>query len=103
ACIAPETAAALGVATGDVVALTTETGKLELPAFIQAGQQRRTISVSVGCGRSAAGKAGDGVGANVFPLARVENGVRRYSARVTVAQAGRRGARGAAAPHSHAR
>ncbi|HXU03575.1 MAG TPA: molybdopterin dinucleotide binding domain-containing protein, partial [Polyangia bacterium] len=90
ACIAPATAAALGVATGDVVSLTTETGKLELPAFVQAGQQRRTISVAVGHGRWAAGKAGDGIGANVFPLARVENGMRRYSARVAIAKAGRR-------------
>jgi len=90
ACVAPETAAALGVATGDVVSLTTEIGKLELPAFVQAGQQRRTISVAVGYGRWAAGKAGDGVGANVFPLARVENGARRYWARVAIAKTGRR-------------
>ena len=90
ASIAPATAAALGVATGDVVTLTTETGKLELPAFVQPGQDRRTISVAVGYGRWAAGKAGDGIGANVYPLARVENGVRRYAARVNVAKAGRR-------------
>jgi molybdopterin-containing oxidoreductase family iron-sulfur binding subunit len=90
AAIAPATAAALGVETGDVVTLTTETGKLELPAFVQPGQQRRTISVAVGFGRWAAGKAGDGIGVNAFPLARVENGVRRYSARVTLAKVGRR-------------
>jgi molybdopterin-containing oxidoreductase family iron-sulfur binding subunit len=90
ACMAPAAAAALGVETGDVVSLTTETGKLELPAFVQPGQHRRTISVALGYGRWAAGKAGDGVGANAFPLARVENGVRRTSARVTVATTGRR-------------
>jgi molybdopterin-containing oxidoreductase family iron-sulfur binding subunit len=73
----PQTAAALGVEDGDVVSLTTETGKLELPAFVQPGQERRTISVALGYGRWAAGKAGDGVGANAFALARVENGVRR--------------------------
>ena len=92
ASVAPATAAALGVATGDVVALTSETGRLELPVFVQPGQQRRTISVAVGYGRWAAGKAGDGVGGNVFPLARVENGARRYSAR------GRRSRRRAGAP-----
>ena len=90
ASVAPATAAALGIATGDVVALTSETGRLELPAFVQPGQQRRTISVAVGYGRWAAGKAADGVGGNVFPLARVENGARRYSARVTIAKTGRR-------------
>jgi molybdopterin-containing oxidoreductase family iron-sulfur binding subunit len=90
ACMAPATAAALGVGNGDVVTLTTETGKLELPAFLQPGQERRTISVAIGYGRWAAGKAGDGVGGNVYPLARVEKGVRRHSARVNVAKAGRR-------------
>jgi len=90
ASIAPVTATALGVSTGDVVTLTTETGKLELPAFIQPGQHRHTISVAVGYGRWAAGKAGDGVGGNAFPLARVANGLRTTSARVTVTRTGRR-------------
>jgi len=90
ACIAPSTAAALGIATGDVVALTTETGKLELPAFVQPAQDRRTISVAVGYGRWAAGKAADGLGGNVYPLARVERGLRRSSAHATIAKTGRR-------------
>ncbi|HMF43174.1 MAG TPA: 4Fe-4S dicluster domain-containing protein [Polyangia bacterium] len=90
ACIAPATAAAQGITTGDVVTLTTEVGKLELPAFVQPGQERRTISVAIGYGRWAAGKAGDGVGGNVFPLVRVENGLRRASAPVTLSKTGRR-------------
>jgi molybdopterin-containing oxidoreductase family iron-sulfur binding subunit len=90
ACLAPATAAALGIATGDLVSLTTETGKLELPAFLQPGQERRTISVAVGYGRWAAGKAGDGIGANVYPLVRVDKGARRYSAPVNIAKTGRR-------------
>jgi len=90
ASIAPATAAALGIETGDVVTLTTETGKLELPAFVQQSQERRTISVAMGYGRWAAGKAGDGVGGNVFPLVRVESGFRRASARVTLSKTGRR-------------
>jgi molybdopterin-containing oxidoreductase family iron-sulfur binding subunit len=89
ASIAPSTAAALGISTGDVVTLTTETGKLDLPAFVQPGQHRHTISVAVGYGRWAAGKAADGVGANAFPLARIESGLRRYSARVAIAKTGR--------------
>jgi len=90
ACIAPATAAALGVRAGDVVTLTTETGKLELPAFLQPGQEKRTISVAVGYGRWAAGKAGDGVGGNVYPLVRVGGGMRRSWAKVTIAATGRR-------------
>ena len=93
ASVAPATAAALGVATGDVVTLTSETGQPGAARrSSRPGQQRRTISVAVGYGRWAAGKAADGVGGNVFPLARVENGARRYSAR------GRRSRRRAGAP-----
>ena len=50
------------------------------PRSSSRARSARTISVAVGYGRWAAGKAGDGVGVNVFPLARVENGARRYSA-----------------------
>jgi molybdopterin-containing oxidoreductase family iron-sulfur binding subunit len=88
--LSPTAAAALGVRNGDIVSLTTPGGSLELPAFVQPGQERRTISVAVGYGRWAAGKAGDGIGANAYPLARVENGFRRYSTRVTVTATGRR-------------
>jgi len=88
--VSPATAAALGVATGDVVSLTTAAGRVELPAFVQPGQERRTISVAVGYGRSAVGKAGDGVGANAYPLAAVEHGVRRFSGRINVEKTGRR-------------
>src|SRR5205823_4496495 len=58
--------------------------------FVQPGQERRTISVAVGYGRWAAGKAGDGVGGNVTPLVRVGGGMRGNWARVTIAATGRR-------------
>ncbi len=88
--IAPAAATALGVTSGDVVSLTTEAGKLEAPVFVQAGQHPGTISLAVGYGRWAAGKAGNGVGVNAYPLAPVTGGVRRFSAAVTVAKTGRR-------------
>jgi len=90
AAMAATTAAALGVKTGDVVSLATENGKLELPVFVQPGQEARTISVALGYGRWAAGKAGDGVGGNGFALARAMAGVRRLSGAVAVAATGRR-------------
>jgi molybdopterin-containing oxidoreductase family iron-sulfur binding subunit len=88
--IAPATAAALGLESGDVVALATGAGKLEAPVFVQAGQHRGTISLAVGYGRWAAGKAGNGVGVNAYPLAPVTGAVRGFSAAVGISKLGRR-------------
>ena len=51
---------------------------LELPVFVQPGQATGTISVALGYGRQVAGKVGDGLGKNVFPLVKTENGSRKY-------------------------
>jgi molybdopterin-containing oxidoreductase family iron-sulfur binding subunit len=92
AAVAPATAAALGVADGDVISLRTETGEASLPVLIQPGQDKHTISVPVGYGRTASGRAGDGVGTNVYPLAGIaaQGARRRRAARVTIAKTGRR-------------
>ena len=50
---------------------------IELPVIIQPGQASETISVAVGYGRKIAGKVGDGVGKNMFPLAAIENGAKK--------------------------
>jgi molybdopterin-containing oxidoreductase family iron-sulfur binding subunit len=69
AAVSPSLAARLGVADGDVVALeATGAARVELPALVQPGQAPDTVSVAVGYGRTAAGKAGLAVGANAFPL-----------------------------------
>ncbi|HEV8490618.1 MAG TPA: TAT-variant-translocated molybdopterin oxidoreductase, partial [Candidatus Angelobacter sp.] len=57
AAIAPGTAKNLGVDQGDVIRLKAGTRQLELPAFIQPGQERRTISVALGHGRQQVGRA----------------------------------------------
>jgi molybdopterin-containing oxidoreductase family iron-sulfur binding subunit len=88
--IAPVTATALGLATGDVVSLATAAGTLEAPVFVQAGQHPQTISLAVGYGRTAAGKAGNGVGVNAYPLMPIVGGVRRVSAIATVGKVDRR-------------
>jgi molybdopterin-containing oxidoreductase family iron-sulfur binding subunit len=80
AAVAPSMATRLGLHDGDIVRLKTEKAQIELPVFVQPGQQGRTISVALGYGRKEAGKAGRNVGANAYPLASIIGGVRQYSA-----------------------
>ena len=51
---------------------------VELPVFVQPGQASETISVALGYGREVAGKVGDGVGKNMFALASIENGTKKF-------------------------
>ena len=80
AAVAPALATKLGISNGDVLRLTTDKGNVEVPAFVQPGQDGRTISIALGHGRTQAGKAAKGVGANAFPLTSIQDGQRRYSA-----------------------
>jgi MoCo/4Fe-4S cofactor protein with predicted Tat translocation signal len=66
--VAPALAAELGLEEGDVVRLRGGRAELELPVQVQPGQPRQAVSVALGYGRTRAGKVGDGVGANAFPL-----------------------------------
>jgi molybdopterin-containing oxidoreductase family iron-sulfur binding subunit len=78
AAISPQLAASRGLHPGDVVSLQTERGEIALPVFVQPGQHERTISVALGYGRAQAGKVGDGVGANAFPLVGWSGPFRRF-------------------------
>jgi molybdopterin-containing oxidoreductase family iron-sulfur binding subunit len=49
--LAPETAARLGVASGDVVALASGAIEIEVPAHVQPGQPVRAAALAVGYGR----------------------------------------------------
>ncbi len=49
-CMGPKTAEELGVAEGDVVELTVDGEKLELPAYVLAGQHDRVLGVALGYG-----------------------------------------------------
>ncbi|MGH9380847.1 MAG: TAT-variant-translocated molybdopterin oxidoreductase [Thermoanaerobaculia bacterium] len=62
------TAGELGVENGDVVRLELAGSSVELPAWILPGQADGSIAVELGYGRQAAGRVGDGVGADVYPL-----------------------------------
>jgi len=49
-------------------------GVFELPVIVQPGQASGTVSIALGYGRTAAGKAGNGVGKNAYPLLHIKNG-----------------------------
>ena len=51
---------------------------IHLPVFVQPGQAKDTISVALGYGREIAGKVGNKVGTNLYPLVENVNGARQY-------------------------
>ena len=73
ALISPATAKALGVrnyeAEGDMIEISLENGrKLEIPILIAPGHADRSISISLGYGRTDTGRVGTGAGYNAYPL-----------------------------------
>ena len=68
AVLSPATAEAQGVRSGDVVTLTAGGGSIELPVQVVPGQADGSVTVALGYGRTAAGRVGDGVGANAYQL-----------------------------------
>lgn len=68
AAMAPATAGRLGVASNDLVTVTTASGTVTLPVFLQPGTAENMIAVALGYGRVNAGPVGSGVGTNVTPL-----------------------------------
>ena len=76
--LAPSAAKALEVETGDVVRLAVGDHMCDLPAYVQPGQAQRTVSIALGYGRDRAGRVGNAVGVNAFPLVAAHGGHRRY-------------------------
>ncbi|GAA3949279.1 TAT-variant-translocated molybdopterin oxidoreductase [Hymenobacter algoricola] len=74
---------------GDVVKITANGKSIELPVLIQPGQAKGTVSIAIGYGRKMAGKVGDNVGANVYPMAMMSptNGI-MYANTVTLEKTG---------------
>jgi molybdopterin-containing oxidoreductase family iron-sulfur binding subunit len=90
--IAPPVAQRLGLADGDVVRVRSARGAVELPASVQPGQCPTTVSIALGYGRRRAGRVGNDVGVNVFPLTPIDgDGVRHlFAAGVELEKTGRR-------------
>jgi Fe-S-cluster-containing dehydrogenase component len=66
--MSPVTAKQLSVGNSDVVKIANDHGGMELPVWIVPGQADYTISVELGYGRTAAGRVGNGIGANAYKL-----------------------------------
>ncbi|SER09370.1 TAT-variant-translocated molybdopterin oxidoreductase [Pedobacter rhizosphaerae] len=87
--LAPKFAEKLKVKEFDVVEVKSTNGySVTLPVLIQPGQAQGTASISLGYGRTKAGKAGNDVGKNAFPFATFVNGTMQYATSVTITPTG---------------
>jgi Fe-S-cluster-containing dehydrogenase component/anaerobic selenocysteine-containing dehydrogenase len=71
--ISPSLAEKEGIKSNDVITVKVGDKTLTLPAQIQPGLQKETLSIAVGYGRTKVGKVGNGVGKNSFELASLVN------------------------------
>ena len=68
ALISPATSRALGVKNGQMLRLTKGDAKVEVPAWIVPGHADYSVTLTLGWGRTAAGRYGNGKGFDVNPL-----------------------------------
>jgi Fe-S-cluster-containing dehydrogenase component len=66
ALLSPASAAALGVATGDLIQLERPGAMLPIPALIVPGQAENTVCLTFGYGRGGAEEVAGGVGTDVY-------------------------------------
>ena len=86
--IGPKYAEKLGIKEFDLVEVKSGRYQVILPALLQPGQAGGTISISLGYGRTKAGKAGSEVGQNAFPFLDFVNGTFQGTSAVTIKKAG---------------
>lgn len=72
AMISPALAQRLSLASGDLVQLDFRGKTLEVPVWVLPGQAELSVTLHLGYGRSAAGRVGNNVGFNVYPLRTAE-------------------------------
>lgn len=63
---------------------------VELPVIVQPGQAEGTIGIALGFGRTAAGKAGNGVGKNAFGLANKNGNISLGGKEVSIEKTGKK-------------
>ncbi len=74
---------------GDMVEVNANGVTMELPIVLQPGMANNTFATSVGLGREKVGRAGDGVGKNVYPFVSMIGDTMSYSnSKVTVKPTG---------------
>jgi molybdopterin-containing oxidoreductase family iron-sulfur binding subunit len=79
AVVSPGLAEKLALEEGRVVRITRGATFVELPVYVQQGQDDSTIAIALGYGRTKAGRGGSNVGKNVFPFVTFEGGTFRYT------------------------
>ncbi len=72
-------AKAQNLSDGDIVKVKVGEQTLELPVYIQPGQNDKTVAMALGYGRQAAGRVGTGVGVNGFVFAAQGQKLLEYS------------------------
>ncbi len=88
AALNPKFAESLGLGENSLVEVTGENGySLVLPVLMQPGQAVGTVSIAVGYGRTKVGKAGNNVGKNAYPFAKLANGTVQFNTTATLAKA----------------
>jgi molybdopterin-containing oxidoreductase family iron-sulfur binding subunit len=68
ALVAPATAETLGVKSGDLLEVRHEGRQLRVPVWISPGHVADALTISVGYGRTRAGRVGNGTGFNAYAL-----------------------------------
>jgi molybdopterin-containing oxidoreductase family iron-sulfur binding subunit len=68
ALMSPRTAEEHEIATGDVIEIESGDRRIEIPAFVVPGHPRETITLHLGYGRQRAGRVGDNIGVDAYPL-----------------------------------
>ncbi len=68
ALVSPSTAEQFDLESGDLVTLGYRDRTLDVPVFVLPGQADSSVAVTLGYGRTAAGRVGDGVGFNAYLL-----------------------------------
>jgi len=68
ALVSPKTAETLGLASGDVVRVESSGRSLELPVSVLPGMSDGVVALTLGYGRSHAGRIGSGVGFDAFTV-----------------------------------
>ncbi len=66
--IHPETAAELGIATGDFVEVASEHGTVTVPVYLYPGLRRDVVALPIGQGHTEFGRYAQDLGANAFAM-----------------------------------
>ena len=76
-----------GLEDGDLVTLTVDGNEVTVPVIQQFGQMPGTVALALGYGRSVAGPTGTGIGVNVNPMTKSQDGFTAlYNDTVTVSE-----------------